>query len=254
MKFAIKIVVALCVLGAAAWGGFWLYRQYASPGRAGRNMEIRLVAIYGAAAPAGASTSAGAAQDNGVASPASSAPGADAAQANGAAQPADATANAADVFQQQDVSSSVASGNAPSGWKWLPVAKGVEKEVTENAAAGAQSEYVTRTSNGQLFLLAADTPDMTMTHASNVQQWGVDSVKIVTDEMGPAVEIHLNKTGGDLMHAFTEKYLGHRIAVVVGGQICEVALIQNPVRSGLVVRLPAGQQADAENLRDALLK
>ena len=237
MKFAIKIVIALCVLGAAAWGGFWLYRQYASPGRAGRNMEIRLVAIYSAAAPAGTGANAGTVQDNGAASPASSTPGAD-----------------ADVFQQQDVSSSIASGSAPSGWKWLPVAKGVEKEVTGNAAADTQSAYVTRTSNGQLFLLAADTPDMTLTHANNVKQWGVDSVKIVTDEMGPAVEIHLNKTGGDLMHAFTEKYLGHRIAVVVAGQICEVALIQNPVRSGLVVRLPVGQQADAENLRDALLK
>lgn len=253
MKFAIKIVLALCVLGAAAWGGFWLYRQYAPPGRAGRNMEIRLVAIYATAEPAGAMTGAGAAQDNDAASPASSTPGTDAAQANSAAQPAGVSADA-DALQQQDVSSSIASGNAPSGWKWLPVAKGVEKEVAENALAGAQSKYVTRTSNGQLFLLAADTPDMTLTHANNVKQWGVDSVQIVTDEMGPAVEIHLNKAGGDLMHAFTEKYLGHRIAVVVAGQICEVALIQNPVRSGLVVRLPVGQQADAENLRDALLK
>ena len=253
MKFAIKSLVALCVLGAAVWGGFWLYRQYAPPGRAGRNMEIRLVAIYGAAAPTGASTNAVAPQDNGLASPAGSTPSADAAQASSAVQPAGATADA-DVFQRQDVSLSVASGNAPNGWKWLPVTKGVEKEVTGNAAAGAQSEYVTRTSNGQLFLLAADTPNMTMTHASNVKPWGVDSVKIVTDEMGPAVEIHLDKAGGNLMHAFTENYLGHRIAVVVSGQICEVALIRDPVRSGLVVRLPAGQQADAENLRDALLK
>jgi preprotein translocase subunit SecD len=253
MKFAIKIVFALCVLGAAGWGGFWLYRQYAPPGRAGRNMEIRLVAIYATAAPTGASTGAGAAQDTDVASPASSTSGAGIAQANGAAQPAGATADA-DAFQRQDVSSSIASGNAPSGWKWLPVAKGVEKQVIGNAPAGAQSEYVTRTGNGQLFLLAADTPDMTLTHANNVKQWGVDSVKIVTDEMGPAVEIHLDKNGGDLMHDFTERYLDHRIAVVVAGQICEVALIQSPVRSGLVVRLPIGQQADAENLRDALMK
>ncbi len=253
MKFAIKIVVALCVLGAAAWGGGWLYRQYAPPGRAGRNMEIHLVAIYGAAAPTGASADADTAQDKGAASSASSTPDASASATEGTAQPTGAAPDA-DVFQQQDMSSFIASGSAPSGWKWLPVAKGVEKEVIGNPAAGAQSAYVTRTSNGQLFLLAADTPDRSLTHANNVKQWGVDSVKIVTDEMGPAVEIHLNKMGGDLMHAFTEKYLGHRIAVVVADQICEVALIQNPVRSGLVVRLPAGQQADAENLRNALLK
>ena len=37
-------------------------------------------------------------------------------------------------------------------------------------------------------------------------------------------------------------------------QICEVALIQSPVRSAIEVRLPAGQLPQAEGLRDSLMK
>ncbi len=159
-----------------------------------------------------------------------------------------------DLFQQQDVSSYIASGDAPTGWKWLPMADQVEREVAASTTAGSGNQYVTRTSNGKMYLLAADTPDKSLTHAGSFRPWGVDSVRVVTDEFGPAVEIHLNHAGGDLMHEFTQKYLGHRIAVVVGGQICEVATIQSPVRSAIVVRLPAGQQAEAENLRDSLMK
>ncbi len=238
MKIASKvvmIVVALGLLGAAAWGGLRLYRRYAPPGRAGRNMEVRLVALYGPASQPGAAPAADASQTNAAPAPAGAVPG-------------------IDVFQRQDVSSSISTGNAPSGWKWLPIAGNVQKEVSANSPSGSPNDYVTRTSNGQMFLLAADTPDTALTHADNVKPWGVDSVQIVTDDMGPAVEIHLDQAGGDLMHDFTEKYQGHRIAVVVAGQICEVALIQYPVRSGLVVRLPPGQQADAENLRDVLMK
>lgn len=172
---------------------------------------------------------------------------------NGAVPSAGAGA-AVDVFPKEDVSSYIANGDAPNGWKWFPVAPGVEPEVTGGAPAGSESLYVTRTSNEQLFLLAADSPDMTLTHASDIRPWGVESVKVEDDALGPAVAITLDQAGGDLMHEFTQKYLGHRIAVVVGGQICEVALIQSPVRSAIVVRLPAGQLLQAQYLRDSLMK
>jgi len=159
-----------------------------------------------------------------------------------------------DVFQKADVISYVANGDAPNGWKWFSVANGVEPEVTGAAPAGSENPYITRTSNGQLFLLAADGPDMALTHASGVRPWGVDSVEVETDEQAPGVRIILDQAGGDLMHDFTQKYLGHRIAVVVAGQICEVALIQSPVRSAIEVRLPAGQLPQAEGLRDSLMK
>jgi len=242
MKIASKFFVAvivLCALGTAAWGGYWWYRRNAPPGGAGRNMEIRLVAVYGATLPAGANSGGiDTSQGN---------------QSNGMASLA-GTSSVIDTFQKDDVDSYMANGSAPDGWKWLPVANGVEREVTGSAPPGSENAYVTRTSNGKMYLLTADRWDMTMTHASNVRPWGVDSVKVVTDEMGPAVEIHLDQQGGILMHAFTQEYVGHRIAVVVGGEICEVASIQSPVRSAIVVRLPAGQQAEAESLRDALMK
>ena len=220
MKFfkgLVLFVVILCALAGAGWGGYWLYRRYAPPGGQGRNMEVRLLALNGVV------------PSNGIG------PG-------------------VDVFQKDDTISYIASGSAPNGWKWLPVANGVEAEVTGSAIDGSESPYVTRTNNGQLFLLAADTPDMTLTHASDVRPWGVDSVKVTSDVMGPAVDIHLDQAGGNLMHDFTQKYLGHRIGVVVGGQICEVALIQSPVRSAIEVRLPSGQQAQADGLRDSLMK
>ncbi len=220
MKIVTRLVLVLVVLGAlagAGWYGYQYFVRNAPPGGAGRNMEIRLLGLNGAV------------PSNGIG------PG-------------------VDVFQKDDVSSYIANGDAPNGWKWFPVANGVDPEVTGAAPAGSEIPYVTRTSNGQLFLLAADSPDMMLTHASNVRPWGVESVKVTTDELGPAVDIHLDQAGGDLMHDFTQKYLEHRIAVVVGGQICEVALIQSPVRSAIDIRLPVGQQAQAEALRDSLMK
>jgi hypothetical protein len=256
MKTVFKIlalVVVLCALGAAGWGGYWYYRQHTPPGGAGRNMEVRLLARLGPAAPAVAGLGADASRGSAASTPAGTSPAAGAALNNTPTAPV-GTAPAADLFSPEALRSYIASGDAPAGWKWLPVANGVEKEVTGNAPAGATSEYVTRTSNGLMYLLAADTPEMSLTHASGVRPWGVDSVQVIDDGIGPAVKIHLDKAGGDLMHDFTEKYLDHRIAVVVGGQICEVALVQSPVRSGLMVRLPAGHEADAESLRDALMK
>jgi preprotein translocase subunit SecD len=210
-------LVVLVALAGAGWYGYQLFHRFAPPGGLGRNMEIRLLAVNGAV-------------------------------------PSNGTGPGVDVFQKADVSSYIANGDAPIGWKWFPVANGVDAEITGSAPAGSENPYITRTNSGQLFLLAADSPDMTLTHASGIRPWGVESVKVTTDEIGPAVDIHLDQAGGDLMHEFTLKYLGHRIAVVVGGQICEVALIQSPVRSGIMVRLPAGQQAQAEALRDSLMK
>jgi preprotein translocase subunit SecD len=220
VKIVIRFLFFLVVLGVLAGAGWYGYQHYyrnGPPGGAGREMEIRLLALNGAVPYSG------------------SGPG-------------------VDVFQKADVSAYVTNGDAPTGWKWFPVANGVEPEVNGSAPAGSEIPYITRTGNGQMFLLTADSPDMTLTHASGVRPWGVDSVEVETDEQAPGVKIKLDQAGGDLMHDFTEKYAGHRIAVVVGGQICEVALIQDPVRSAIEVRLPAGQLAQAEALRDSLMK
>jgi len=254
------VVVVLCALAGAGWGGYWLYLRYAPPGGQGRNMEVRLLARLGPAAPAVPAADPNGSQDSNASAPtatgsgpASTGSGMDVSQGSPAAAPA-GTAPDVDVFSPENVSSYVASGDAPAGWKWIPVANGVDREIAGSATAGSGSEYVTRTGNGKMYLLAADGPDRTLTHASDIRPWGVDSVQVVNDEAGPAVEIHLDQMGGNLMHDFTAKYVGHRIAVVVGGEICEVAQIQDPVRSAIVVRLPPGQQAEAKSLRDSLMK
>ena len=209
MKIVFRIfafLIILCALAGAGWGGYWLYRRYAPPGGQGRNMQVRLLARIGPATPAAASPGADATPDNAAALPAGTSPAPGVTQDNSAATPA-ATGPDVDVFQPQDLTSYIASGNAPTGWKWLPVANGVEKEVTGSAPASAGNEYVTRTSNGQMFLLVADQPDLTMTHASNVRPWGVDSVRVV-NYGSPAVVIHLDQAGGDLMHDFTRQVPG----------------------------------------------
>jgi hypothetical protein len=94
MKFfkgLVLFVVILCALAGAGWGGYWLYRRYVPPGGQGRNMEVRLLALNGAVPSSGIG------------------PG-------------------VDVFQKDDVSSYIANGDAPNGWKRLPVANGVEAE------------------------------------------------------------------------------------------------------------------------------
>ena len=229
MKIVFRIfafLIILCALAGAGWGGYWLYRRYAPPGGQGRNMEVRLLARIGPATPAAASPGADATPDNAAALPAGTSPAPGVTQDNSAATPA-ATGPDVNVFQPQDLTSYIASGNAPTGWKWLPVANGVEKEVTGSAPASAGNEYVTRTSNGQMFLLVADQPDLTMTHASNVRPWGVDSVRVV-NYGSPAVVIHLDQAGGNLMHDFTGRYVGHRIAVVVAGQILRSRIDSEP--------------------------
>ncbi len=255
MKIVFRIfafLIILCALAGAGWGGYWLYRRYAPPGGQGRNMEVRLLARIGPATPAAASPGADATPDNAAALPAGTSPAPGVTQDNSAATPA-ATGPDVNVFQPQDLTSYIASGNAPTGWKWLPVANEVEREVTGERVGQLRQRIRYADQQRTDVSSRGRQPDMSLTHASNVRPWGVDSVRVV-NYGSPAVVIHLDQAGGNLMHDFTGRYVGHRIAVVVAGQICEVALIQSPVRSAIEVRLPAGQQAEAESLRDSLMK
>ena len=91
MKIVFRLfafLVILCALAGTGWGGYWLYRRYAPPGGSGRNMEVRLLARVGPAAPTGTSSGVDGDQGSGAASPAgtSSAPGVT--QDNSAATPA----------------------------------------------------------------------------------------------------------------------------------------------------------------------
>jgi preprotein translocase subunit SecD len=107
--------------------------------------------------------------------------------------------------------------------------------------------------------LVADQPEMILTHAANAPAWGVKSAKITASyEFGPvveAVEIKLDDTAGDMLRQFTQKYVGHSMAVVLGGQVIMNATLLTPVRrSVLQLRFPENEKSEAERLRDALMK
>lgn len=148
----------------------------------------------------------------------------------------------------------VESGQAPAGWKWLPVANGVEQEITGDAPVGSESEYISRVSEGRMFLLVADRQDMMLGHDNKTRPWGVEVADVKSENDVPVVEILLDRAGGDLMEDFTQKYVHHRTAMVIDGEICDLAMIQSPVRSAFEIRLPRGQQSEARILRDALMK
>lgn len=242
MKTILKVFVVLIVvtgldiLAAMGWGAYWLYRHSAqlsdrtSPSEHGRNMEIHLLARLGPATRTVANQ-ASETQNRAEGSPVSAIPD-------------------TDVFRQQDVSSYIATGEAPAGWKWIPVARGAEQQM----GVGAQSRFVTRTSDGQMFLLAADTHEMALTHASDVKPWGVLAASTTFNGTSPAVSILLDNAGGDLMYDFTRKHVGHIIAVVIGGQIYEIAEIRSPIRDAMMISLAGSRQAEAEKLRDTLMK
>lgn len=220
MKTGAKIAisaVALCWVAIAALAASWVIHHARRPGKLGQSMEVRLVAINGGLFAYG-------------------------------------TASGFDVFQESVMRTYVESGQAPAGWKWLPVANGVEQEITGDAPVGSESEYISRVSEGRMFLLVADRQDMMLGHDNKTRPWGVEVADVKSENDVPVVEILLDRAGGDLMEDFTQKYVHHRTAMVIDGEICDLAMIQSPVRSAFEIRLPRGQQSEARILRDALMK
>lgn len=160
----------------------------------------------------------------------------------------------ADVFSGSDARKIAESGEAPAGFKWLPIS-----DFLVGQTGGLQPMGIMHMINGQQFLLVADQPEMILTHAANAPAWGVKSAKITASyEFGPvveAVEIKLDDTAGDMLRQFTQKYVGHSMAVVLGGQVIMNATLLTPVRrSVLQLRFPENEKSEAERLRDALMK
>jgi len=160
-----------------------------------------------------------------------------------------------DVFSGSQAREIEESGVAPAGFKWLPVSD----LYLINTGGGIEPRGITRRVNRQEFLLVADRPEMVLTHAANTPAWGVKSEEITsTYKYGPvvqAVEIKLDDTGGDLLQQFTEKYIGHSIAVIVNGQVIADLGLLSPIKRDLFgLSFPAGEEAEAEKLRAALMQ
>jgi hypothetical protein len=160
----------------------------------------------------------------------------------------------ADVFSSSDARKIAESGEAPAGFKWLPLS-----DFLVGQGGGVQPTGITHVINGKEFLLVADQPEMILTHAANAPAWGVKSVKITASyEFGPvvdAVQINLDDTAGDMLKQFTQKYVGHSLALVVDGQVIVNLRLLTPVRTSVLqLRFPESEKPEAERLHNALMK
>jgi len=161
-----------------------------------------------------------------------------------------------DVFLGSQVRKFAESGEAPEGFKWLPVTD----FYLSTTYGGVEPRGVLHTTNGRKFLLVSDRPEMILGHAINAPAWGVKSVHITatTYMNGPVVkrvQINLDDIGADLLQQFTKNYIHHSVAVIVDGQIVANFFLLSPVREGLLsISFPEGDELKAESLRDSLMK
>jgi hypothetical protein len=222
MKIAGKIALfaaSLCVIAAGVCVGFfWVYRNH-MPGNFGKNLEFRLAAY-----------------DLGRFDQFSPRP------------------EGADVFSESRAQQIAQSGEAPVGFKWLPLS-----DFLVNQGGGVQPRSITRVIYGREYLLVADQSPMILTHTANARGWGVKSVEMTASyEFGPVVkvvEITFDSTARDMLRQFSQKYIRHSVAVVVDGQVVVNLGLVSPIRKGVLgLRYPPGEQAEAEKLRDALMR
>lgn len=221
MKLAGRIALfmaGLCVMAAAVCTDSYLVHGNQVPGKYGKNLEFRVAALntehFGQF---------------------------------------DRAPDGFDVFSGSQAREIEESGVAPAGFKWFPVSS----FYLMDTGGGIEPRGIIRAVNEQRFLLVADRPEMMLTHSADKPAWGVKSVEMTaTYKYGPvvkAVEINLDDTGGELLRQFTQKYIRHSMAVIVDGQVViDLGLLSPISKRALGLRFPAGGEAVAEKLRDAL--
>jgi len=210
-------VAALVIIAVAVWLGFHLLSPDHPPGPLANTLEVRVVAVNGARLAAG---------DH--------------------AGP--------DAFEDADAHRFADTGQAPAGWKWMPVSESVQGELADEVSNGSANGYISRTANGQMSFLVADSPGLALTHAANLPAWRVRSVRLDTSgEMGPGLMIALDNEGGELMSSFTQNQIGHSVAIVIGGRIYSASRVLDRVSDLIEIHFPEGQRHAADQLRDALL-
>jgi hypothetical protein len=159
-----------------------------------------------------------------------------------------------DVFSDSQAQQIVQSGEAPVGFKWLPLSDFLVRQ-----GGGIQPHGITRVTNGREYLLVVDETAMVLTHAAYAPRWGVKSVEMTASyQFGPvvkAVQITFDSTARDMLRQFTQKYIRHSVAVIVDGQVVVNLGLLSPMRKGILgLSFPAGEEAEAERLRDSLMK
>jgi hypothetical protein len=214
-----RFAAGLCVIAAAVCIGLYLVHRNHEPGKYGHNLEFRLAAYN-----------------------------------MGRFDQFSPRPEGADVFSDSQAQQIAQSGETPVGFKWLPLS-----DFLVDQGGGVQPKGITRVIDGREYLLVADQPPMILTHTANVSRWGVKSVEMTaTYEFGPvvkAVQITFDSTARNTLRQFTQKYTRHSVAVVVDGQVVVNLGLLSPIRKGVLgLRYPPGEQAEAERLRDSLMK
>jgi len=209
----------MCVIAAAACIGLCLVSRNHEPGKYGKTLEFRLAVVnldrFDRLSP---------------------------------------RPEGADVFSGSQAQQIAQNGEAPVGFKWLPLS-----DFLVHQGGGFQPRGITRVIDGRECLLVADQASMILTHTADAPRWGVKSVEMTASyEFGPvvkAVQITFDSTAQDMLRQFTQKYIRHSVAVVVDGQVVVNLGLLSPMRKGVLgLRYPPGEPAEAEWLRDSLMK
>jgi len=202
-KFALS-AAAFCILAAVAGFGYYFIYDGGSSGHFAFTVELRMVAFDAAD------------------------------RAPGLKRPF--------IFEDADAREFIATGDAPDGWKWVPVA--------DFAQEGASvSRPISRTSNGQVFLLVGDSRELAVVLTDPVS---VKLEKSSGESPVPILKIKISTGDAEVLSGFRDVHGDDEVAIVIDGRICGTTGTSDLDRV-VEIWFPHGGETAAKHLRDMLL-
>lgn len=168
---------------------------------------------------------------------------------------ADGPQTGEDIFPAANADKLSESGEAPTGWLWMPVMYSRREQDSLPTVA------VQRAHGGQLYALVADQPSNTLTHRTDTPRWAVNSAKVVEDVSSVSklvgVEVKLDGPGGRLLKDLSSRYTMHYLAIAIGGQIVMAPRVKSELEGTFDIYLGVGDLTEmrrsAKELQDRLL-
>lgn len=160
-----------------------------------------------------------------------------------------------DIFPAADADKLSESGEAPTGWLWMPVMYSRREQDSLPTVA------VQRAHGGQLYALVADQRSNSLTHRTDIPRWAVSSAKVVEDVSSVSklvgVEVKLDGPGGRLLKDLSSRYTMHYLAMAIGGQIVTAPRLRSELEGTFDIYLAVGDLTEmrrsAKELQDRLL-
>lgn len=141
-----------------------------------------------------------------------------------------------DGLTYERVQSLLQTDVAPPSWIWMPLADHVEDSALPR-------DVVRRVDGGARYVLLADEAPYTMTPDSD-PGWGIRSAKVTEEKQEDGrqvwvfLDITFDEAGGTRLHDLSSACLGRGLAIVVGGTVRSVPMVQTPL--GRSVRIHVG--------------